>query len=325
MSEIYIELDTILSEPKENVSVVIKINELMAKACETNQSIENFGEHEIVKIIREDVENIKRKEFSWEKEFADSKTLHRKLFLTFFNRINSQFFFEAIDAKIFKQIFTLPVIKLYMDNPNYTFGKKVYDETLRVHTQLLLAFLNLHLKYDFRYRAKIDTMKISTMDPFFRQKIRNANKNDPIIKEKYFCQSFSLKQFIKSLMENYFPNVGWRWIGAGHQAHVKTLEIIVHTLELGLWEANEIRELMRDIYSKADTLRKLENFCKNDARNLSIVMKNEMVTQLSLCRQHIGFIMIQCLTIINDYAFLSSIPFIDYSLGEFIVDKNSEE
>jgi hypothetical protein len=167
-------------------------------------------------------------------------------------------------------------------------------------------------------------MNIGITDPFSRQRIRNLNQNDKILKKKYFSENFDLKKFIKVLLENYFPNVGWRWIGAGHHAHVKTLELIVYTLEIGLWKASEVSGLLRDIYIKADILHKLEGFCAKDATRLSDQFVSEMVAQLGYCRQHISFILTQCLTLVNDYAVISSMPFIDYNLGEFLVDEDRQ-
>lgn len=48
-----------------------------------------------------------------------------------------------------------------------------------------------------------------------------------------------------------------------------------------------------------------------------------MHSGLSECREYIGYILIQILTLINDYGFLSSMPFIDYGLGDFVVDRSN--
>lgn len=253
MSDLYYDIDDLLYDGIDNIQDVIKLNSLLTKVVDDPTELINFGPQNIVKIIGEDIDNIKRKEFDWTKEYLQNKTINRKNFTAFFLKISGTFLTETIDNKVFKEIFTLPIIKIYMQNPNYTFGKPVYDETLRFHTNILACFNRFYLQYDFRFRPKIDTLKISILDPFYRQKIRNTNANDPILKAKYFNDTFNLKEFIKMCMLNYFPNVGWRWIGAGHEAHVRTLEILVHTLELGLWEANEMKDLLKDVFNKTDT------------------------------------------------------------------------
>jgi hypothetical protein len=181
--------------------------------------------------------------------------------------------------------------------------------------------------YDFRFQQKIDTLKIGIMDPFYRQKIRNQNRHFDIYQKKYESSEFSLKNLIKICLQNYFPNVGWRWIGAGHHAHVWTLIIITMTLELGLWEAWEIRDLLRTIYNTADCLNKLEGFVCTDvnAGRVKGAFLIDAFAQLALAREHIACILLQCVTVVNDYAFLVSIPFVDYGLGVFNKDTSHEE
>lgn len=70
---------------------------------------------------------------------------------------------------------------------------------------------------------KIDGDKYKLIDPFTRINLRKTNRMDKTIKEKYFSDTFDLKDFVYSLYDNYFPNVTWRYIGAGHFAHRITL------------------------------------------------------------------------------------------------------
>lgn len=232
----------------------------MARITRDSLSLEEFGQYDEFKFFEEDILNIKAKRFNWPKEFLNNKTANRVTFIKTCNNITSDFFKKMVDHKLFKSIFTPPVIQIYMSEPDYTFGKPIYDQTLRFHTGLLSGFYHFHLLYDFRFHQKIDTLKIGIMDPFYRQKIRSQNLQFLTQKKKYESAEFSLKNLVKICLQNYFPNVGWRWIGAGHHAHVWTLRIIVMTLELGLWEAWEIRDLLREIYNKADCLNKLEGF-----------------------------------------------------------------
>ena len=308
-----------LAATNTKVGTLIKINKIFHSAIENSETIENFNPNGIIKVIQTDMETIKKNEFDWIKEVHN--TTNRKVFVMMFNKMSGKEHSEMINAKIFRTVFTLPIIQKYMELPNYTFGNRVYDETLRFHTGLITGLIIFHLKYDFRFRDKIDSMKITMSDPFLRQKIRITNYHDKVLREKYFGEGFNIKKLIKILLENYFPNVSWRWIGSGHHAHTKTLELIVLTLELGLWEAGEMRDLLRDIYTKADTLTKLEKFCHADAGRLSDAFVKEIQQQLNLCRQYTSFILNQCLTLINDYAFISSIPFVDYNIGEFVVEE----
>jgi hypothetical protein len=44
-----------------------------------------------------------------------------------------------------------------------------------------------------------------------------------------------------------------------------------------------------------------------------------------MARELVACVLVQCVTVVNDYAFLVSIPFVDYGLGEFNKDISNEE
>jgi hypothetical protein len=39
------------------------------------------------------------------------------------------------------------------------------------------------------------------------------NLNDDEINNKYFNLKFDLRDHVKGIVDKYFPNVGWRWLG----------------------------------------------------------------------------------------------------------------
>jgi hypothetical protein len=290
----------------------IEINKHFKWAVQTSEHLYQFSD--IGNIVEKDMEKMHESKWDWQKEFAD--TLKRKEFFISFEKLNKPEHIELIDASYFVDVFTPLVCQKYFEHPNYTFGNRVYDETLRFHTKLVQTFTNFHLRHDFRWRDKIDTLKLQLSDPFQRQKTRLTNLYDSTLRQKYFNSEFNLKKMIYTLLDKFFPNVSWRWIGSGHSCHEKSLYLLVVTLELGLWEASEIPELLKVIFNKTDNLVKLEEFCINDQGRLGDAFKKEIVEVTSKCRQHIAYILLQVMTLLNDSSFLAAFPFLDLRFGE---------
>jgi hypothetical protein len=156
--------------------------------------------------------------FSWEVALPDMDPI-LSFAKTTISKFSSVFDFEMLDHNLFQKIFPVKMIDQYLSVVNRQYGKPVYDKALRFHTNLLEIFLWHHLNADTRFHPKITTVDINVIDPFLRIKIRERNRADPMIKEKYYNSMFDLKKFIYMLLELYFPNVTWRYIGGGHRLH----------------------------------------------------------------------------------------------------------
>lgn len=123
---------------------------------------------------------------------------------------------EYINTNLFQLLFPLDLIDYYLSIVNRSYGQPIYDKALRIQTNLMEVLLNHHLKSDIRFSLKLATGNLNLMDPFYRNKIRESNLNDAKFKKKYFNSQFDLKKFVFKLLDLYFPNVTWRYIGGGH-------------------------------------------------------------------------------------------------------------
>lgn len=152
---------------------------------------------------------------------------------------------------------------------------------------------------------KIDGDKYKLIDPFTRIHVRKTNSTDPAIKEKYFSDTFNLKEFVYSLYDNYFPNVTWRYIGAGHFAHRITLQITEFMFQVGLFTYEDVDRVLKLILEKSENLLTLEKACIKDGKANRIY--NDFMRQLSVLfsdmRHYISLIILHCIVLNNDKSF----------------------
>lgn len=86
--------------------------------------------------------------------FPQIKSFLKNFLINFSRETDKQFGLTSL----FKEVFPLKVIFLYFKNLNLSFGNKVYDESLRFKTQLLICFQEFYLNADFihSYWVKFD-------------------------------------------------------------------------------------------------------------------------------------------------------------------------
>ena len=126
------------------------------------------------------------------------------------------------------------MIKEYLCRPYRMFGTPIYDNVLRLQCNLLQIFMVFYLKYDTRHLMKIDGEKYKISEPLSRIRTRENNSKDPNF-QKYLTKEFDIKGFVYQIFEDFFPNVSWRYIGAGHFAHKMAFQITEYLFTLGIW------------------------------------------------------------------------------------------
>jgi hypothetical protein len=248
--------------------------------------------------------------FTWEIALPDMDPIVN-LVKTTISKFSSIFDHEMLDHSLFQTLFPLKVIDQYLRIVNRVYGKPVYDKALRFQTNLLEIFLWHHLCPDTRFHSKITTVDINVIDPFLRTKIRERNRNDQKLKDKYFNSSFDLKKFVFMLLENYFPNVTWRYIGGGQEMHRWSLYLLLQIFELGLFKVEELGELVNVLLQKLENLLVLE---KRSYQDFETSLKGYPGFNKTLkayfyeCKQIVAAICIQIAMLLNDQSFLESYP-----------------
>lgn len=264
-----------------------------------NEAILNLDSDPIVQIIKRHHFLMLNNKFDWIHE-SETENLNfndlKGFLLDFLSIFNKEITKDFSLCPIFKKAFPLECIALYFKNINMSFGNKVYDESLRFKTSLLRCFKDICLEADFvfNYRVKFDNG--FDFNAQLRNCFRAANRRELLA--IYETPEFSLKEFIFFLMDNYYPRVGWRWIGASHFVYFLTLEIIVFLFELGFWTVSDQEALFLKLYEICEVMVSLEKNSAKDSERLAESFNSELVNGFSNAREQLT------LAIIHSYQLL---------------------
>jgi hypothetical protein len=267
---------------------------------EINSNFKNFTEQMKKCLISE---------FSWD-TLASEVRVQRNL--TTFKGMttmknNNYMAYSVLTTEHFQKAFPLTMIQEYCIRPNFMFGTPIYDQALRLQCDLLQFFYFFNLKADFKFHSKISGNKYKIIDPFTRINIRALNRGDKVLREKYFNEDFNLKEFVYGLFDDFFPNVSWRYIGAGHFAHRITMQITEYLFEIGLWEYEDVEKLVKILLEKSENLITLEKVCENDAGKLSASFNGEMAELFRDLRESLSRVILHCMFLVSDKSFQESL------------------
>ena len=169
-----------------------------------------------------------------------------------------------------EEIFPLKFIDLLTDNPDYSFGQPIYNNTLNFYSYLLDFFIKFYLEKDMQTIDKIDAENIQTYTPLARLKVRAKNRRNQFILDKYFNQNFNLHKFAVKLVEKFVPGATWRWIGGNHKAHIYCIKICKILMEYGFLDENECEEIKNALYLKIQIYKSLETTLDRDSKSTTI-------------------------------------------------------
>ena len=174
----------------------------------------------------------------------------------------------------------------------------MYDESLRFKTILLNCFKNFYLEKDFKFHYKVVYSDKFEFDQRVRNTIRERNKVD--LQSRYVSENFRLKDFVFVLLDNYYPRVGWRWIGAGHYVYHITLEIIVVLFELGYWSVADLKPLFFKLYEICEVLISLEKNSSRDSEKLSVTFNQDLIEGFKKAKEYVTLIIIHAYQLLVD-------------------------
>lgn len=259
----------------------------------------NLPSDPIIHIIKRHHSLMLSQKFDWihESETENLNFNDLKGFLAdFLSIFNKEIARDFSLCKLFKKVFPLECVALYFKNVNLSFGNKVYDESLRFKTNLLRCFKDLCLEADFVFNYKIKFDNGFDFSATTRNAFRAANRRE--IVALYETPEFSLKAFVFFLMDNYYPRVGWRWIGASHFVYYLTLEILVLLFELGFWTVADQEAMFLKLYEICEVMVSLEKNSAKDSERLAETFNNELINGFSNAREQLT------LAIIHSYQLL---------------------
>ena len=198
------------------------------------------------------------------------------------------------------------------------YGKPVYDKALRIQTALMEILLFHHLKADTRFHMKINTSDINVTDPFARIRTRETNRDDEYLRNKYFSSDFDLKKFAFDCLENYFPNVTWRYVGGSQEMHRWSLKLVLTMFELGFWEYDELLGFVTVLFQKLENLNVLEKRSYLDFTT-TLTGYPKFIVQMKgyfyECKEIVAAICIHIVVLLNDTSFMKSHSHFNKSLS----------
>ena len=152
-----------------------------------------------------------------------------------------------------------------------------------------------------------------------RIRIRETNLNDEELKKKYFSETFNLKEFVFQLFDSFFPNVSWRYIGAGHFAHRIALQLTEYLFQLGLWTYEDHQRLVKTLLEKSENLIKLEDSCIKDAQANRVrgAFLKELDQLFGDIKEYMSLIIIHTIMLVNDKSLSESLSWTRTNKGIF--------
>ena len=178
-----------------------------------------------------------------------------------------------LDSIPMERLFSLKFIDNITNYPDYQFGLPVYNTSLTFNTYLIDYFVKFYLMRDIKDLEKIDAAIIDTYCPITRTKIREKNRNNAYLRQKYFNDEFNIFKFALKLINKFTLGATWRWVGNTHKAHVYNIKICKILIEYGLLEGPEIEELRQAFYLKIQVYKSLEEIIGKETDIISESMQ----------------------------------------------------
>ena len=261
ISDEFVDYITNIKEDSFSVTDMLEFNRLMAilPTKENNEQeyhlFKNFAD------IEDNIKKIRKNSFGWDQGKADKM----KHFFMNFRQLKGLIYMEFCNCEFLTQKLPIEYFKLYAGvNYGRVGGTPVYDSIIRVATFMLEFFNNSIFLKDYVFMTKLPSKSCFLFDPIFRQRVREVNRTHSALNEKYFNAKFNLKEFAFLCIDKYFPNVGWRWTGFNHLAHVETLKLVVNMFEYGLWDVQDLDPILTNLYAMSEVMHNLENYLYND-------------------------------------------------------------
>ena len=210
-----------------------------------------------------------------------------------------------LNTEPFEKLISLKYLDLITENPDYTFGQPIYNQTLNYYSVLFRYFIDFYLHKDFHILDQIDARDIETYSPISRHYIRQNNKDNAYIKQKYFNEEFNLVKFAIKLVEKFVPGATWRWVGGNHKAHIYCIEICRLIVEYGIASIEECDRIKHALYLKVQVYKSLEFIIDRDAATIDAYWIDVWATGLKSVREYYSEILINILYLHQDNEVLS--------------------
>ena len=232
---------------------------------------------------------------------------------------------EMLDLNEFTKLVDIKKLKIIFEKQcfvNFTVQENSINSLLSLQGYYLKNFIYFHLRHDMRFKASIDSYMIEKDDPYTRNTIREENRKDSGLSEKYLGLNFNIETFCIHLLDNFFPDISGIWADYNHMAPAYILQFVRIALEYGFISGARARQMIPLLKKVAMSLLKLEEGWIErpvESKKFSIKVKlHDIMILFAKCREHMAMITINILVLLNDVYFLEKFP-------EYVRENSSEE
>lgn len=261
----------------------------------------------------EQLERFMLKEKYWKKTSTDhSKRIDLLLKMLEFR---TRQHVEMLDLSQFTKIVDIKKLKILFSKSffvNFTVQENGFNALLSLQGYFLKNFIYFHMKHDMRFKATIDSYMIEMDNPYTRQTIREENRKDPDLAEKYLGVNFNVEDFSVHLLENFFPNISGIWADYHHLCPAYILQFVRIAFEYGLISPTRALTILPLLQKAAVSLLKLEEGWVErpiENKKFSIRIKlHDIMNLFAKCREHLSMILVEILVLLNDDYFMKNYP-----------------
>ena len=300
----------------------IKMEEMLSKVLRPSSGeleVEEAGGDEI-KLEKEAESFFKTQDLDKmmkdEKEEEAQNDLNKKRlsFLKFMISFRAKEHIEMLNLPKFREIVNVEGLKILLSKSrfvNYTIQEKQSNILLGLQGYYLKNFIYFHMKADMRFKATIDSSTIDMDNPYTRNTIREENKKDPTLSEKYI-KTLNVESLCLSLLDRFFPDIAGIWCDHSHFMPYYIIEFIKICFEYGFISPPVAKQILFSLSKKAVSLIKLEEGWMerlNEVKLLSDMIKANNITSLfAKCRENLAYLLLQIIVLLNDDTFIREFP-----------------
>jgi len=270
--------------PHHSIAKLNAINAFLSHRV-NGYSVFELADPEVAGLFSKDYKSLISQTFKWD-DIGIPSIEQRANFVNYFNQSDAKILITGLKTAPLEQLFPLKFLNLITDCPDYSFGQPIYNQSLNFYTYLLDFFIRYYLNKDLKTLDKLDSQDIETYSPLARHSMREKNRNNSYIREKYFNDEFDVHKFAIKLVEKFVPGATWRWIGGNHKAHVYCIKICKLLMEYGLLDETQCEEIKNALYLKIPVYRSLETIIDRDASSISEYWVNIWYDGLKAIREY---------------------------------------
>ena len=240
---------------------------------------------EAADFIAKDYESLLKGTFRWG-DIEIPSIDQRILLLENLNQVMPRIAKPVIYTQWAEENFPLKYIDLMTDFPDYSFGTPLYIKSQLFYTHLIEIFGRLYLEPELELLDKIDAQDIGTYTPISRHYIREKNRKNKRLHDKFFNKEFDLHKFTMKIVDKFVPGATWRWIEDKHKVHIHAIKWCKILMENCLVDDDQIEEIFHALYLKIQTFKFLETSVNEESGKIEDKIVNAWSDGLRAIREY---------------------------------------